>query len=55
MDETSDTEMFVFPFSEELLNHMLCVARQKDEDIFWEPDLSLFYDARLRLRMVRLK
>lgn len=50
LDETSDTEMFVFPFSEELLNHMLCVARQKDEDIFWEPDLSLFYDARLRLR-----
>lgn len=50
LDETSDTEMFVFPFSEELLNHMLCVARQKDEDIFWEPDLSLFYDAHLRLR-----
>ncbi len=49
-DETSDTEIFVFPFSQELLNRMLCVARQKDEGVFWEPCLNLFYDAHLQLR-----
>lgn len=49
-DETFDTEIFVFPFSQELLDQMLYVAKQQDEDMFWEPDLSLFYDARLQLR-----
>ena len=50
LNETSNTEIFVFPFYEELLNRMLYIARQQDEGTFWEPDLNLFYDARLQLR-----
>lgn len=49
LDETFDTEMFVFPFSKELLERLLCITRQKDEEAFWEPELNLFYDARLQL------
>ena len=50
LNETSDTEFFVFPFSEKILNKMLSIARQQNEDMFWEPDLNQFFYARLRLR-----
>ena len=50
LSETADTEMFIYPFSDKILNRMLCVARQQEEGIFWEPDLSDFYDSPLQLR-----
>ena len=50
LSETADTEMFIYPFSNRILNRMLCIAKQQEEGVFWEPDLSEFYDSPLQLR-----
>lgn len=51
--ETPETEIFVFPYSEKLLDELLGIIRPErvdEEDCLWEPDMNLFYDSRLQLR-----
>ena len=50
MEETDDTEIFLFPFSKELLDKMIYITKGKDEGRFWIPDMSRFYDSHLKLR-----
>lgn len=50
MDETIETEIFIFPYSEELLERLLCITRKNDKEKFWTPELCLFYDSHLRLK-----
>ena len=53
--ETSNTEIFIFPYSEELLERLLSITRKDDDEKFWEPDMYLFYDSRLQLRDGKIK
>ena len=47
--EIPETEYFFFPYSEKLLNELLRITRQIGHNKLWEPDLDLFYDAKLQL------
>lgn len=50
MTETSETEYFIFPFSEQLVRDFVLKAQRAEEAIeFWEPNMSIFYDAELML------
>lgn len=55
MTETSETEIFVFPYTKELLERLLCITRKNDEEKFWDPGLHLFYDSRIQLRDGKIK
>lgn len=48
--ETPDTEIFVVPYSESFLKKLLAIVRKGEEYNFWTPNLSQFFDARIRLR-----
>ena len=48
MNETDETEMFVFPFSEERMQELIDSAKDAEENHnFWNPDPSEFYDANI--------
>lgn len=48
--EIPETEYFFLPYSEKLVNELLYITRQSGDERFWEPDLNLFYDARLQIK-----
>ncbi len=50
MNETDETEMFVFPYSEENKEQLIRCARSAEQDHnFWEPNEDDFYNASLLL------
>lgn len=45
MNECSETELFIFPFSEELAQRFVQIARDsQNQEAFWEPEDSEFVD-----------
>lgn len=50
MSENSDTEIFIIPYSDNILKELLYRAKRKDAESFWEPNMSYFEDSRLRLK-----
>lgn len=47
-NETNETELFVFPFTEERMQELIDSAKDAEKNHnFWRPDLSDFYDAKM--------
>lgn len=50
MTETDETEIFVFPFTEEKIQSLMRSAKAAEENkLFWRPDENEFYDASLMI------
>lgn len=47
--ECYETEYFMIKYSPEKCNRLVNIARQYENGVFWQPDLSNFYDAKLGL------
>jgi hypothetical protein len=48
LNETNETELFVFPFTEERMQELIDSAKDAEKNHnFWRPDFSDFYDAKM--------
>ena len=47
MNECNETEVFMLPYSEELAQRLVRLARRYEEGDYWTPDMGEFMDARL--------
>lgn len=47
MNECDETETFMLPYSEELVNRLVEIARRYEDGEFWTPNMDEFMDARL--------
>lgn len=47
MNECDETEVFMLPYSEELAQRLVRLARRYEDGDYWTPDMGEFMDARL--------
>lgn len=47
MNEYNETEVFMLPYSEELTQKLIQLARKYEDGVFWTLNMSEFIDARL--------
>ena len=47
MNECDETEVFMMPYSEELTQRLVRIARRYEDGIYWTPNMREFMDARL--------
>ena len=48
MNECNETEVFMLPYSEDLTQRLVRLARRYEDGDYWTPNMSEFMDARLR-------
>lgn len=53
--ECDETEYFIFPYSEQTLHSILNQARLGDDNDFWKPNLSEFFDSRVQIQTGEIK